>query len=274
MDLWQRWQEIFQDYQDPKHEALARVFYQENEQAMSAGAQVLWPQREPLYDLMCLRAQIGPAAFASEKQGDPVNPEQCEWDASYFDYPGFWFEDWPQGLLKTIGLDPSKGKDAKAGDYSAFVLLGLDAAGYLYCEADIRHRPSPEIVSEGIEQVRKFRPEGFAIETNQYQELLAAEFMRVASELKLLLPLYAIDNQVNKSVRIRRIGPGLAQRKLRFKKRSPGTALLIQQLRDFPVGDHDDGPDALEMALRLMIELHNNPETRQGSRRPITVLRA
>jgi hypothetical protein len=46
-------------------------------------------------------------------------------------------------------------------------------------------------------------------------------------------------------------------RKLRFKTRSPGTNLLIQQMRDFPVADHDDGPDALEMALRLMIELWN-----------------
>jgi hypothetical protein len=31
----------------------------------------------------------------------------------------------------------------------------------------------------------------------------------------------------------------------------------VQQLMDFPVGDHDDGPDALEMALRTMIELWN-----------------
>jgi hypothetical protein len=27
--------------------------------------------------------------------------------------------------------------------------------------------------------------------------------------------------------------------------------LLVDQLRDFPAGAHDDGPDALEMALRL-----------------------
>ncbi len=71
------------------------------------------------------------------------------------------------------------------------------------------------------------------------------------------MPVYPIDNTANKQVRIRRLGTYLAQRKLRFKSRSPGTALLIQQMRDFPVGDHDDGPDALEMALRLMIELVN-----------------
>jgi hypothetical protein len=30
---------------------------------------------------------------------------------------------------------------------------------------------------------------------------------------------------------------------------------MVEQLRDFPNGDHDDGPDALEMALRLASEL-------------------
>ena len=30
---------------------------------------------------------------------------------------------------------------------------------------------------------------------------------------------------------------------------------LVEQTRDFPNADHDDGPDALEMALRLASEL-------------------
>jgi hypothetical protein len=44
---------------------------------------------------------------------------------------------------------------------------------------------------------------------------------------------------------------------LRFTSRSPETALLVDQMKDFPVGEHDDGPDALEMAIRLSIELWN-----------------
>ena len=30
---------------------------------------------------------------------------------------------------------------------------------------------------------------------------------------------------------------------------------MVNQFRDFPIGDHDDGPDALEMAFRLLGEL-------------------
>jgi predicted phage terminase large subunit-like protein len=268
-DLWEQWQALYQDYDDPDYEAKALAFYETHRDAMQAGARVLWPEHESLYTLMCLKATIGPAAFGSEKQGNPVNPEQCEWDDSYFDYPGFWFEQWPQHLeITTIGLDPSKGTDAKTGDYSAFVRLGRDAQDYLYCEADLKHRPTPQIVADGIEHLRQFRPEGMAVETNQFQQLLVAEFQIMARQEGVHPPIYELNNQTNKQVRIRRLGTYLAQRKLRFKSHSPGTRLLLQQLRDFPVGDHDDGPDALEMALRLMIDLWNGKQERRARGRP------
>ena len=74
-------------------------------------------------------------------------------------------------------------------------------------------------------------------------------------ERGLPLPLYKIDNQVNKEVRIRRLTPWLARKDIRFKGDSPGARLLVEQLRDFPNADHDDGPDALEMALRLATDV-------------------
>jgi predicted phage terminase large subunit-like protein len=117
-------------------------------------------------------------------------------------------------------------------------------------------------VADGVELVRQFRPDGFAIEINQFQELLVAEFQRVSQQYRVPLPVYGLDNQVNKQVRIRRLGTLLAQRKLRFKARSGGTTLLVDQLRDFLVGEHDDGPDALEMALRLLIQLWNGKNSR------------
>jgi predicted phage terminase large subunit-like protein len=266
MDLWKEWQALYQDYQDPDHEAKAQAFYEHHQVALQDGAQVLWPEHESLHALMCLRATIGPAAFASEKQGDPVDPEQCEWDGTYFDYPGFWFDTWPVGIaLRTLGLDPSKGRDARQGDYSALVQLGIDKDQVLYVEADLKRRPTPQIVADGVALIQQFQPAGVAIEINQFQELLIAEFQRVGQQQRVHLPIYGANNQVNKQVRIRRLGTYLAQRKVRFKARSAGTALLVQQLRDFPVGDHDDGPDALEMALRLLIELWNGRQRPQGT---------
>ena len=42
-------------------------------------------------------------------------------------------------------------------------------------------------------------------------------------------------------------------------KKSKSTKLLVDQLRDFPLGSHDDGPDALEMAMRLAEQLTGVP---------------
>ena len=79
-------------------------------------AKVLWPEHESLYALMVLRATIGVAAFNSERQNDPQNPELCEWPAEYLEGQHLWFDVWPTTLeVKTLALDPSKGKDAKDG---------------------------------------------------------------------------------------------------------------------------------------------------------------
>jgi hypothetical protein len=45
---------------------------------------------------------------------------------------------------------------------------------------------------------------------------------------------------------------------------SPSTHLLVEQLRDFPCGAHDDGPDALEMAIRLAEEVWRGRKTSDG----------
>ncbi len=62
---------------------------------------------------------------------------------------------------------------------------------------------------------------------------------------------WLINNEMNKRVRIRRLGPLLAARRVKMKSDCPSTRLLVDQLRQFPISEHDDGPDALEMALRL-----------------------
>ena len=151
----------------------------------------------------------------------------------------------------SVALDPSKGTDAKFGDYSAFVLMMLAPDGVLYIDADLAIRNTAIIVDTALEIQCTFQPDGFCVEVNQFQQLLADELSRTSQQRSIMLPMYTIDNRVNKLVRIRRITPYLVQKRMRFKGGSPGARLLVEQLRDFPNGDHDDGPDALEMAIRL-----------------------
>jgi len=273
MSAWQQWEEIYTALDNADSQQLARTFYESRAVAMQAGAELLWPERENLYTLMQMRVESGRTAFEREKQGSPVNPEACEWPEEYF-HAHIWFDDWPRRLsLKVLALDPSKGHDARRGDYSAFVMLGVAADGLLYVEADLARRPTPQIVADGVELCRRFRPDALVIETNQFQDLLGREFAAELSRQGIVdVQPWLIDNRVNKLVRIRRLGPYLSQRRLRFRNGSPATRLVVEQLQQFPIADYDDGPDALEMALRMAGELTEKPafDDGLGSRLPLS----
>lgn len=265
MDLWERWEAIYTQADNPQATRLAWRFYEEHRRRMDAGAIVLWPEEEDLYTLMCIRAESGRVAFEREKQNSPIAPELCEWPEEYFSEQS-WFDAWPAGLVvKTMALDPSKGADSRRGDYSALVMLGVDRQGAIYVEADLARRPVPQIIADAVAWYQQFQPDVFGVEANQFQELLAGQ-LEVEFRRRGLLAArpVALDNRVNKLVRIRRLGPYLASGRLRFKRRSPGTRLLVEQLRNFPAGDHDDGPDAAEMALRLAAEWLRSRHTSDG----------
>jgi predicted phage terminase large subunit-like protein len=272
MDLWGSWEAMLHDWDKSDREAAALAFYEAHREAMHAGAEVLWPDREPLYALMSKRASDGPAAFASEKQNDPVDPALCEWPPECFDHAAFWFEHWPTNLLvRVLSLDPSKGGQDKSDDYAAFIRWGCDARGVEYIEADLRRADPLALVDAGIEHLRQFHPDAFALEANTFQSLFAPLLQMRIAEMeparRVAFRLELVDNTTNKDVRIRRLTEPLVQRKVRFKARSPGTALLVQQLKDFPNADHDDGPDSWEQARRVGIELVSLPHTQRGPTR-------
>lgn len=130
--IWEEWERIYCDIENPQARRQALEFYRARQSAMHEGAVLLWPQEEDLYTLMKMRVEEGRTAFEREKQSSPIDPERCEWPEEYFS-EAIWFRQWPSDLqLVTMALDPSKGSDSRHGDYSAFVVLGVDRAGLVY----------------------------------------------------------------------------------------------------------------------------------------------
>jgi hypothetical protein len=209
------------------------------------------------------RRKLEPRDFYALDQQDPRAEGGTEWDSSLFP-PSIWFDDWPTDLvLLTFALDPSKGRSSKHGDYSAIVALGRSKDGTLWCEADLARRPTTRILDDSIEFVERVsretarQPDGFGVESDQFQELLADQLAeRAAGKWFAGIVYKMLTGGVPKEVRIRRLTPDLTARKLRFRA-TPGTRLLVRQLEEFPVGEHDDGPDGLEYARRLAIHLWN-----------------
>jgi predicted phage terminase large subunit-like protein len=228
--------------------------------------EALWPEMFSLDDLERMRASMGEYQWAALYQQTPRAGGGVEWPEHYFD-KGLMFDEWPETLQqKVIALDPSKGANAKHGDYSAIVKLGRTSDGTLWVEGDLARRSTEEIVSATVNAQMEWNADALVIEINQFQELLAAQIAARGREAGMPLPIVQVNNTVSKLVRIRRLGPYLFQKSFRFRN-TPGTRLLVEQMKDFPVHAHDDGPDSLEMALRVMIQQHNSKAGLGGARR-------
>ena len=195
-----------------------------------------------------------------------ITNQAGEWPLSYFPQK-IWFDEWPKTkwLCRVIVLDPSLGRTEKS-DYSALVSLALDSEERLWCDADLQRRPPEKTIEDALDLFVAWPCEGIGVEANAMQELFGPLFRHRAAARKMTVPLFMIPNSVAKPLRIRRLGHPLKHDKLRFKSGSKGAKLLVSQLKTFPNCDHDDGPDALEMAKRLIAYLLRRPtesETRE-----------
>jgi predicted phage terminase large subunit-like protein len=227
----------------------------DNENDKRAVDEPLWEEFKSQADLHQIKMTLGPTRWAAMYQQDPRQEGGAEWPESFFG-PEIWFTEWPNDpLVKVVALDPSKGVGSKHGDYSAFAMVALGRDGVFYVDANMANdRHCSILVDTSIEIQRTFGPQYFGFEVNQFQELLANDVQRRAAETAIPVPICTIDNRINKEVRIRRLTPYLSRGQLRFKGGSKGAELLVNQMRDFPLAEHDDGPDALEMAMRILVE--------------------
>ena len=72
MDLWDSWEKLMLNKEDPQAEQTADKFYTENKTEMDKGSKVLWKEREDLLFLMKLRLQ-GRRSFDAEKTNEAIS---------------------------------------------------------------------------------------------------------------------------------------------------------------------------------------------------------
>ncbi len=232
------------------------------DQRKQAG-EVLWPSFKSKEDLEIIRQQDA-RAYAALYQQNPADASGAEWAPELF---GDWIwvppDKWPKKFdLRVVCLDASKGRSDKQGDYSAIVFMGVGKDRLLYVDAVLERIPLDQIVRKTIVFCDEKQPDMVGIEAEQFQELLIHEYRRQCGEHFVRWPMYSMMTQgIPKIARIRRLSQYVINRELRFKADSPGCRLLVDQLMDFPLADHDDGPDALEMCTRLPLELDRCRET-------------
>lgn len=211
--------------------------------------EALWPERYDAEWLERKRNSMDTHWWLALYQQRAGRPGESEWPEEYF-APHIWPDYWPNAFeVVGIGVDPSKGKNAKRGDYSAIVTVGI-SGGLAWVDASIERRPTSKIIADALAIVGESKADVLNFETNGFQETVAEDFRSKAWASGFInLATIFTDNVGNKELRLQwKLGPKLKNKLIRFKD-TPGCRLLVQQLREFPLGRHDDGPDALEMAF-------------------------
>ena len=233
--------------------------------AIGADGAALWPEQWPLAKLEPKRRAYAasgyPWMWEALYQQVPPDTIDSEWPREYFE--GIYADAIPSDSSLTVAaLDPSLGKTTKS-DYSAFVAVTKGHDGVYYVQANIARRPTRQIIDDGIEWMKRIRPDAFGCEAVAFQSLLRDMFAARMEEVGLTWTrVYGLHNGEGpnpgrippKLTRIRLLTPLLAAGRIKLV-RSPGAALLLELMKGFPSHKQDDGPDALEMAIRLCEEL-------------------
>ena len=220
-----------------------------------AKGEPLWPERWPLASLLAKKRVLGEYWYNSLYQQRPGQYGKSAWPAEYFDEP-FWCDRLPEAFeWSAIAVDPAKGTDN--GDYSAIVFVGY-ANGLLWVDSDIERVATTPLCRKLVSMYRRRGASRVGVEGNAFQFLLSAPIAEAEREAGIVpMPVSMINNTVPKPIRIQRLGPYLDRHAFRFL-RTPSNQLLVRQIKEFPQADHDDGPDALEMAVRLLDHVVRN----------------
>jgi predicted phage terminase large subunit-like protein len=264
-DLWSQWRDIYTDLENPNREKDSDEFYRSQEDALLEGVKVLWPEKEPYLYLMKEMVEKGRRAFFKEKQNEPLGSDEAVFaDFRWFSEAKNILVPWKELKFSAYGvIDPATGqKKAKAGrkgDFTSIVWGFKCNKGRLFVYKDWTRREAPSKWIQAIFDIQETLADGFVkfgVETNLYRDLLmpnlVAERKRRELEGKKLVkvPFYDIEQHENKEKRIYQLEPKVAHGWILFNRALSEDAM--QMMRAFPLGEHDDFPDAVEMLWGLV----------------------
>ena len=257
-NLWEQWSEIFRGrakFEEATGRDAAKAFFDAHKEELEAGSKVLWPDMYPLEVLMEIKLREGTSSFEAEYQNQPLDPERCLFASAKFEYWDGKFHS-PDRLLESLGrdgdfygaCDPGLGNDLTKGDYSAIVFVYVPRKSKIkYVVAADLARRTPSATIERILELLKIYPAyRFVVEANQFQQLMVDQLRTRAKEMGRRINVIALHNTVAKRQRIASLDAEISQGLVVFCR---SHQLLMDQLRNFPMAQHDDGPDALQMAV-------------------------
>jgi predicted phage terminase large subunit-like protein len=237
------------------------AFYIANKEALETGIVLAWPWRWTYRALMHEKVNMGTRAYNSEYRNLAFSEdEQFFFPETYAKYHYFYenqiayimYEELkiPLKDLYVVGAwDISMGKN-KRSDYNSVVIVGKHApTGLIFVLDEYSAKdPAHVFLDICIAKIKQYNVRVFNVETiNAYHE-----FYRQLQEKARVEGVYKCRiNDVkshgsSKEQRIESLEPILHNKTLVLNDRH---TLLLDQMAQYPFGDHDDAIDACQMAV-------------------------
>ena len=201
------------------------------------GGGALWPEMFPPEELKERRRQMGSVIFDLQYQNDASKAQGAVFREE-------WLRKWvvlPEALTVYQGVDLAI-SDKTFSDYFAIVTIGVSEDSDIHVLDAVRTRLTFEMQARTVfEKAQEFDPIAVAIEAVGYQMALS----QVLAE-HTLLPVRTVIPNTNKVARAWRLSALFERGKVLLGQ---GQDELIDELLEFPNGEHDDLFDALEMAV-------------------------
>jgi predicted phage terminase large subunit-like protein len=251
-DLWNMFDELLRDQEDPDRRETALAFYEMNRDEMNKGVKVLWSQRWSYVNLMVEKSNMTSKSFASEYLNIPIDEESQIFNRDRMIM-------WDYGELEDKNLELFGAWDMAFGrsnrsDYNAIIILGRERrTGVMYVLHTWAEKcPAHKAMEKAVEIIKEYRPRTFAVETVQAQidlyRQLQEKLMKDRCYFTRLKPVTTNRSHGKKEERIEQLEPLFENGVIRPHATQ---RLLLEQLEMFPFGDHDDLPDVLQMATDL-----------------------
>ena len=136
------------------------------------------------------------------------------------------------------------------------IILGLSDSGMLYVlDAEGAKISDLRLIDRIITKYKLWWPGKIIFEIQTFQEIYKNQLLREALKQNVILPVIGVKQTSNKKFRISKLSPLIEAGIVLFRKEQ---TLLLTQLENFPK-DHDDLPDALEMAVSALISAGSGP---------------
>jgi predicted phage terminase large subunit-like protein len=219
--------------------------------AISSDGKILWPERWPREKLEREKRIMGSIAFNQEFQNDPIDPDMQIFREEWIKYYDPSTIDVSEMDIYTA-TDPSVAKTEQS-DYQAIVTIGIPRAGekkgFIYVlDADIGRTSPKKLAAKIFAKYERYRCITHGFEDIAFQDVMKQWIDDLSRENRIYLPCVGISQRRDKIQRITRLSPLVENGTILFRR---DQVLLVEQVIHFPKADHDDGPDALEMAVGL-----------------------